>query len=60
MKTISIIKFYHNEEIYYPSQGPQQTLFFQMTLIQKLFPGIGDGNDECDYDGADDDCDDGW
>ena len=44
----------------YPSQGPQQTLFFQLALIQNLFPEIGDGNDSSDGVGADDDCDDGW
>ena len=44
----------------YPSQGPQQTLFFQLALIQNLFPGMGGGNDSSDGVGADDDCDDGW
>ena len=39
---------------------PQQTLCFQQILIQKLFPGIGDGNDGIngDGDGNDDNDDD--
>ena len=49
-----------NIDINYPSQGPQQTLFFQLAPIQNLFPEIGDGNDSSDGVGADDDCDDGW
>ena len=48
------------QKLNYPSQGPQQTLFFQLALIQNLFPEMGDGNDSSDGDGADDDCDDGW
>ena len=51
---------WNKEKQNYPSQGPQQTLFFQLALIQNLFPEIGDGNDSSDGVGADDDCDDGW